>query len=119
MAELPRMVMALKGSPTLRMASHAFSVGVIGLTFGPLRKRAYQLMMGGKAGQGAACALGWELTLGVDVAAPEAAGAEAVSAEAAPDFFTLQGAGGAVTGWSVICGWGASGSVGAGWGLSV
>ncbi len=46
MAEVPRMVMALKGSTTLRTASQAFSFGVSGLTCGPLKKRAYQLTMG-------------------------------------------------------------------------
>jgi len=46
MAELPRMVMMLKGSTTLRMASQPFSLGVRGLTCGPSRKREYQLMMG-------------------------------------------------------------------------
>src|ERR1700677_643914 len=46
MAELPRIVMALNGSATLRTASQAFSFGVIGFTCGPSRNRAYQLTRG-------------------------------------------------------------------------
>src|ERR1700679_204281 len=46
MAELARMVSPLNGSATFRTASQAFSFGVMRLTCGPSRKRAYQLMSG-------------------------------------------------------------------------
>src|ERR1035441_7915484 len=51
MAELPRMVIPLKGSRRFRTASRAFSFGVSALTCGPLRKRAYQLTKGANGGQ--------------------------------------------------------------------
>ena len=46
MAELPRMVMALKGSATSRTASQAFCLGVMCSAWGPSRKRAYCLTIG-------------------------------------------------------------------------
>ena len=60
MAELPRIVTALKGSITLRAAIQRFSLGVIGFTWGPLVKRIYQLIAGW-GGQGAGCVPGWPL----------------------------------------------------------
>src|SRR5579859_5142766 len=71
MAELPRMVIALKGSITSRVASQAFCVGVMRLTCGPLRKRAYQSIKGASGGQLSCCRLGsrtgW---LGLEAIAP-------------------------------------------------
>src|ERR1035437_10303376 len=60
MAELPRIVMALNGSTTLRVAIQRFSLGVIGFTCGPLVNRIYQLIVFW-GGQGAGCVSGWPL----------------------------------------------------------
>jgi hypothetical protein len=48
----------LKGSTTLRTASQPFSLGVSGLTCGPLVKRIYQLIVDW-GGQGAGFGTGW------------------------------------------------------------
>lgn len=58
------MVIALKGSRRLRAARRAFSAGVRGLTSGPERKRANQLMTGmgvqsGEDGHRPGSGLGW------------------------------------------------------------
>src|ERR1035437_6144628 len=60
MAELPRIVMALNGSTTLRVAIQRFSLGVIGFTCGPLVNRIYQLIVC-SGWHGAGCVLGWPL----------------------------------------------------------
>jgi hypothetical protein len=61
-------VTALNGSSTLRTARSAFSLGVSGLTWGPLRNRANQLIDGG-GGQGGSsgAAAGGLLSPGVPV----------------------------------------------------
>jgi len=56
-AELPRIVRALKGSTTLRAANQAFSSGVIGFTLGPSIKRSYQLIGALEAGRAQAARL--------------------------------------------------------------
>src|ERR1035437_8230210 len=60
MAELPRIVMALNGSTTLRVAIQRFSLGVIGFTCGPLVNRIYQLIVC-CGWQGAGSVPGWLL----------------------------------------------------------
>ena len=101
MAESPRMVMTLKGSTTLRVASHAFSRGVSGLTCGPLVKRTYQLGGGGQGGFVPRVESGEGL-------AADSAGALAPSAFDAGgglDVDALAGQGAGVAGWTALaCG---------------
>src|SRR5580658_4107950 len=124
MAELPRMVTPLKGSPTLRTASHAFSLGVIGFTCGPSRKRAYQLMMGSFLMMGrlltkvaeveqstSSVSLEWLPAAGAGNPAAAAAASAARDPMAAPAFFTRQGSVSGLVAGAGLCGRGASGSV--------
>src|ERR1035441_7674064 len=118
MAELPRMVTALKGSAMLRTAIQAFSWGFIGFTCGPLVKRAYQSIWGKGWGHGVVCAPGGGLTLGAaGRGEPSLEAASAVSA-ASPAFLTGQGLGSAALSPEAACGRGVSGSAGSGLGLS-
>jgi hypothetical protein len=103
MAELPRMVKVLKGSTSLRAASQAFSLGVIGFTSGPVRKRPNQFVSGLGA-QGTVCvfAADWPLAAGGSFPATGTAGQATFAAG--------QGAVAGAAGRTGLCDWGASGS---------
>ena len=100
MAELPRMVMALKGSTTLRAARRAFSKGVSGFTSGPLRKRSNQLITGiGVHGEAPADASCWAFGLAGVLPWFEALSAGGLAARAAwQGVDVLVGAGAGVCG---------------------
>ncbi len=110
--DCPAMVMALNGSARLRTASQAFSLGVRGLTSGPVRKRANQFLAGGHFG-----GVAWAAGLGEmpSCAAPEAGIFAESEAAGEIDGEALQGwvapapfcAGGWVWGW--VWGFGSSG----------
>src|SRR5580658_5767855 len=108
------MVMTLNGSTTLRSASHAFSGGVSGFTWGPLVKRVYQFTMGG--GQGGVLGRGVVLSGGLTPAAA-AALAPAIDPAAMPAFLTWQGPVEPAVARGFAFGWGAS--VGCGWGTGL
>src|ERR1035437_5415931 len=88
MAELPRIVMALNGSTTLRVAIQRFSLGVIGFTCGPLVNRIYQLIVCW-GWQGAGCAAGWPLA--PDGAIPSTEDVPAVAGVGLAPFAAEQG----------------------------
>src|SRR5579863_6933524 len=107
MPDSPAMVIRLKGSMRLRTARRAFWRGVSGLTSGPVRKRAYQLTMGGACGRHTTTSLMAGFGNECRSAALRAAIARitAVEPRLAPAFFTLQALAAAAPG----CGLGSSG----------
>lgn len=61
MAASPRMVTLLKGSATLRTASQALSLGVRGLSWGPLTNFSYRLAQVILQGLGSGCCPTWAM----------------------------------------------------------
>src|ERR1039457_6032211 len=107
MAELPRIVIALKGSITLLVASQTFCSSVNRSTCVPFWKRAYQSRWGARGGQDSCCRLALRTGLfGLDAIAPAAPACTGAVAA----LFVWQGPAAGTLMCAGSNGWGASGS---------